>query len=90
MYETYKDAGLMPLAVYSSNNEGVLPDAEDLTTWANYYGIQTPVLADANSTVYSRYGTGSIPVMALLGPGMEVLELGSIYEDTIEGYLGGE
>jgi hypothetical protein len=91
MYQDYRDAGLMVLAVYSETEEGALPTADDLAGWASRYGItDTPVMADANSAIYWRFGTGSLPSMTLLGPGMEVLETGWVDEGQIAEHLGGE
>ncbi len=87
MYNDFADKGLMTLALYSETDSGALPTAEDLMGWANQYGIKTPVLAD-DAGIYWEFGTGSLPSMALLGPGMEVLAEGWVDEGTIEEFLG--
>ncbi len=88
LYQNYKDQGLMVIAAYSEDAEYETPDVEDLMSWANKYGITAPVLQDSGSSLYWRFGTGSLPSMVLLGPGMEVLEVGFLQESIVEDYLG--
>jgi hypothetical protein len=75
------------MAVYSETDSGSLPTAEDLAGWAGTYGIDFPVMEDPGSEVYWRFGTGSLPSMTLLGPGLEVLETGWVDPDAVEKYI---
>jgi hypothetical protein len=59
--------------MFSSNNSGATPSQEDLETWANTYGLSTPVLSDAKGASYRFEVDNYIPTTSLLGPGMEVL-----------------
>ncbi len=77
----------MFMAVYSETDSGALPTTEDLSGWASTYGIQFPVMEDPGSEIYWRFGTGSLPSMTLLGPGMEVLESGYVAPNAVEAYL---
>ena len=88
MYQTYMDKNFIIIAAYSGDFDYELPDADDLMDWAREFGITTPVIQDEGSRLYWRYGTGTTPQMALLGPGMEVLEVGFLDEDVVEEYLG--
>jgi len=75
------------MGVYSETDAGALPTTEDLAGWAGTYGIEFPVLEDPNSSIYWRFGTGSLPSMTLLGPGLEVLETGYVAPDAVEAYI---
>ncbi len=75
------------MAVYSETDSETLPTTEDLAGWASTYGIQFPVMEDPNSSIYWRFGTGSLPSMTLLGPGLEVLETGSVDPGAVEAYI---
>lgn len=78
------------MGVYSETETGSLPTAEELAGWADNYGIRFPVLEDPNSSIYWRFGTGSLPSMVLLGPGLDVLESGWVDPDAVEAYLDAE
>ena len=67
--------------------QGPPPTTEELKSWANQYGITTPVMQDEGSALYWRFGTGGLPQAALLGPGAEVLKIGRITEADIEAAL---
>ena len=75
------------MAVYSETDAGALPTTEDLAGWANTYGIQFPVMEDPDSSIYWRFGTGNLPSMTLLAPGLEVVETGSVQPSAVEAYI---
>ncbi|MEC7239684.1 MAG: hypothetical protein VXW32_00460 [Myxococcota bacterium] len=87
IYQTYKDDGLMTISAWSEDAQRVLPTTEQLSSWANQYGITSPVVADPNSALYWRFGTGGLPASILLGPGAEVLKIGHITAADIEAAL---
>ena len=89
MYQDYKDQNFIIIAAYAGDFDYEVPDADDLMDWAREFGITTPVIADPGAALYWRYGTGTTPSMALLGPGMQVLEVGFLDENTVAEYLGG-
>ena len=55
--------------------------------WANQYGLTSPVVSDPGSELYWRFGQGTLPQSALLGPGAEVLKIGQITTADIEAAL---
>ena len=84
----YQEHGLMIISAWSETEEYILPTPEELARWADTYGISTPVVADPSSSVYWRFGGGSLPDGALLGPGAVVLNTGFISDGMIESALG--
>ena len=77
----------MAVSAWSQDNNRELPTTEALEAWANQYGISTPVVSDPNSSIYWRFGEGSLPQSALIGPGAEVLKIGHITTADIEAAL---
>jgi hypothetical protein len=64
------------ITLIGENGSSQSPSVADLQTWANTYGLNHPVVADAGWGVTFDYAVGysiSLPSMHLLGPGMEVL-----------------
>lgn len=51
----------------------------DLSAWATYYGLSFPVLQDTNAVTDRLYdpNSRSRPTYVLLGPGAEILSIGS-------------
>ncbi len=84
----YQENGLMIISAWSETESGELPSPEELARWADAYGISTPVVADPSSSIYWRFGQGSLPDGALLGPGAVVLNTGFINDGMIESALG--
>lgn len=78
----------MIISAWSETEQYELPNQEDLARWAETYGITTPVVADQDSSVYWRYGEGSLPDGALLGPGAVILNTGFIDDAMIDVALG--
>ncbi|MES2642427.1 MAG: hypothetical protein V4850_23290 [Myxococcota bacterium] len=63
------------------NSETV--DLEDQQTWADTYGLTTPVLADDGyPTMWAMGGTGGLPFMALVARGGEILAAGNAVADA--------
>jgi len=87
IFQTYKDQNFMTLSAWSEDGNNELPTTEVLMSWANQFGITTPVMADPNSAIYWRYGQGGLPQTVLLGPGAEVLKMGHITAADIEAAL---
>lgn len=89
IYQTYKDQNFMTISAWSQDDspERSLPTTEQLMAFANSHGITTPVVADPEMGVYYRYGTGGLPQTILLGPGAEILQIGSISTADIEAAL---
>ncbi len=72
-YETYADQGLMVITLLGENAGGNTPSQTDLESWATSYGLEHPVLADANWQVSNRWPGAYIPTMHLLGDGAVVI-----------------
>jgi hypothetical protein len=89
IYQTYKDQDFMTISAWGEDDspERTTPTTNQLMAWANQFGITTPVVADPDLGVYRRYGTGGLPQTILLGPGAEILKLGSISTADIEAAL---
>ncbi len=87
IYQAYKDQNFIAISAWSEDDQGQLPTTEVLMSWANQFGLTTPVVADPNSALYWRFGTGGLPQSALLGPGAEVLKIGHITTADIEAAL---
>jgi hypothetical protein len=85
-FQAYKDQNFMTISAWGEDDspERTTPTTEQLMAWANQFGITSPVVADPNLGVYHRYGTGGLPQTILLGPGAEVLKLGTITTADIE------
>ncbi|MSP56359.1 MAG: hypothetical protein EXR69_12265 [Myxococcales bacterium] len=81
----------MFLEVIIENNEGEVPSVEDLAEWAGTYGLTMPVLADAESIIYSFATGGSIglPYSVLLDRGAVVDEVGTASVSDMDDLLGG-
>lgn len=63
------------------NSETV--DLEDQQTWAETYGLTTPVLADEGyATMWAMGGNGGLPFMALVGRGGEILAADNAIDDA--------
>jgi len=69
----------MFLEIIIENNDSESPSVDDLTEWADTYGLTMPVLADAGSSVLYTYASGSIglPYTVLLDRGVVVESVGS-------------
>lgn len=87
IYQTYKDQGFITISAWSQDNDGALPTTEALKSWADQFELTSPVVADPDMALYSRFGTGSLPTSILLGPGAEVLKIGHITTADIEAAL---
>ena len=76
MYQEHKDDGLMVINAITENDQRTPPSADDLTYWANTYGLTFPVVADAGSTTMWSYATGGgslgLPFGVLIDRGMVV------------------
>ncbi|MCK6520360.1 peroxiredoxin family protein [Myxococcota bacterium] len=61
-----------------------MPTAADLMAWATFYGLSFPVLSDPGGTEDKRYDPGdrSRPSYVLLGPGAEILVVGTSVTDA--------
>lgn len=79
----------MVLNTWYEDAQGNPPDADDMQSIVDNYGVDFPVLADANSEVYSRWP--GLPSVTLLAPGMEVVTSGSRIpmDEDIEAVLPG-
>ncbi len=78
------------ITLLGETNSGGTPTVGDLEDWADAYGIEHPVVSDANWQITSRYASGSIglPSMHLLAPGAEVLRRNSwVTEQDIQDAL---
>ena len=53
IYQTYKDQGLITISAWSEDNQGALPTTEVLKSWADQFGLTSPVVADPNSALTS-------------------------------------
>ena len=85
-----EDQGFMVVTLLTENNDRVEPTLEDLQEWASSNGIGHPVLADVGWGVSYRYPTsGSIPVVHMLAPGMEIVRVDdrSITQEDVEALL---
>jgi len=88
----------MIISLLAENDSGSTPTTEELASWADDYGISTPVVADDGWTITYRFATGSsigLPTLHLIGPGAEVIAVDSTsegwYAETeIESLLYGE
>ncbi len=87
-YETYQAEGLMIITLLGENNSSQTPSQADLASWAGTYGLEHPVLADANWAISNRWGGAYIPTMHLLGAGAVVIA-GDTYitEPTLQANL---
>jgi len=93
MFDKYEDEGLMIITLVGENSSRETPDLEDLQQWADTFGANYPVVADAEFEVSSRFalgGTLSLPGMTLIAPGGEILVAdGWVEEDDIIAHLPG-
>ena len=75
----------------AENHDGLTPTTEDLTLWAQTYGITHPILIDEDWGVTYRYITGGsigLPTDHLIAPGMEIIRLDThVINGDIEYYL---
>jgi peroxiredoxin len=81
-YETYQSQGFIVLTLLGEDTFGDTPDQSDLESWANSYGLEHPVLADANWAVSNRWPGAYIPTMHLLGAGATVIAGNTYVSET--------
>ena len=91
-YSDYESYGFIAISAFSENSSRSAPSASDLTTWASYYGLDFPVVADPSGTTDQLYdpSSSSRPTYVLLAPGAEVVAYGSsasIDSDDVEDEL---
>jgi len=72
-YERYRDEGFIVMTLLGENTAGAPPTQSDLQSWATSYGLEHPVLSDANWEVSDRWPGAYIPTMHLLGAGATVI-----------------
>ena len=89
MYQEFVDRGFIVVSLMFNDNDYETPDTDDLKSWADNYGLTSPVVADDGSAVGNRFeADGYIPSKTLLGPGAEVVVVdGDISSTTIDELL---
>lgn len=70
----YRDQGFMYLTVLSQNMSSEVPSTEDLAFWADYYGIEAPVLADDGGVTPFVVSDNTFPRILVIGRDMVVQE----------------
>ncbi len=73
-HSRYADRGLIVVQAIAENGDSQTPDAEELADWADEYGMDFPVLADAGwalDEVFER--DNGIPTVVLLDADLEVV-----------------
>lgn len=74
-YEAYADEGLMYVTVLQQDQDGEPPTLDDVQSWADVYGIETPVLGDPDpSATAAAIERGQYPALLLLDRQMQVVE----------------
>ena len=79
------------ITLLAEDNSGNTTDLSDLEEWANTYGLNHPVVSDANYGVTTRFidgGTIGLPSMTLLSEGAVVrIRDAWVGEPEIQAYL---
>jgi len=88
-YQKYKDDGLIVIHLMAEDSYGGTPNQSDLTSWANSYGLNFPVVSDPSWGVSNRYERdNAIPSKTLIGPGAKIIAVDEyIRESDIKGAL---
>ena len=74
--ETWQHFGaddFMYITLLSEDNEGDLPDLEVLQTWADYFAITAPVVADDAGIAAQVVGADGFPRLQLIGRDMRMI-----------------
>lgn len=77
----YGSYGFIAISLYSENTSSSTPTQADLAAWGSFYSASYPLLSDpkgATDRVYDPTGAHR-PTYVLLGPGAEILAIGSSY-----------
>lgn len=74
------------------NNDSESPSQDDLVEWADTYGLEIPVVADAGSGVLYSYATGGVglPYKVLIDRGMVITHVGDATDADVEALLSEE
>ncbi len=69
----FADDGFMYITLLSQDNEGAVPTVDVLQSWADYFGITAPVLADDAGIAAQVVGAEGFPRLQLIGRDMRLL-----------------
>ena len=58
LYDRYKDDGFIVITLLGENIAGQTPSQQELKQWADDFGVDHPVVADANFDVTTRFVDG--------------------------------
>lgn len=68
----------------AENESGTTPTQGELKSWADQYGLSTPVLSDPGWSVFDTlWAQDYTPANMLLAPGMRVVNNTWVFEDDI-------
>lgn len=74
-YEDYADSGFMYVTILAEDNDGQPPDTDDLVTWADYYGIEAPIVGDGDKAFSGQVVfDGTYPRLLLVDRELRVIE----------------
>jgi hypothetical protein len=91
MYRRYEADGFIVITLLGEDNFGQPPSRQVLQNWAANFGLEHPVVSDADRAVTWDFVPGNqvgLPTMHLLGAGAEVLMVDTyVTENTVQNNL---
>ena len=71
----YRDQGFVYVTILAQDLlDGEPPDVEELTSWADYYGITAPILSDGEGWSFPITGTDGFPRVIVIDREMRIAE----------------
>lgn len=86
-YQSYREQGLIIMALYGENTSSNPPTQSELASFAQQHNMTFPVLSDPGWNVGNNLGSGYLPAHALLAPGMTIVKKDWVYDNDIQGVL---
>jgi hypothetical protein len=82
----------MILSTWAENENSESPSVDDISAWAEKYGMTFPVLADPSWAINNRFEKDQgIPTQVLLAPGAKLVKVDAMITSAdIEAVLEGE
>lgn len=73
-WSSYRDQGFVYVTVIAEDLEGDPPDAADLDTWVNGFGITSPVVADPDEVTVVALRNSTFPAVLVIGRDLTVVD----------------
>ena len=81
----FKGRPFVGISILTENKSRQPPSSQDLEAWKSEHSLtgEVPVLNDSDKQVFSRFFPGDPSGSVLLKPGLEIVVLETMYENTI-------